>query len=137
LRQMLSPYTFSAPESGAVTLKAKPREACRAGAVLAHIQPGSGAASEVRAPVDGTVLGWDVADHATVSAGQPLGRISPSEDQVWEALRGLYLVGGAEDLEAVRKFARGGDGISARVKQQAAMTAGAIENRIGSRQAPS
>jgi len=137
LRQMLSPYAFAASASGVLDLKAKPREACRAGEVLGHIQPGSGAVAEVRAPVDGAVLGWDVADRATVSTGQPLGRITPSEDQVWEALRGLYLVGGAEDLEAVRKFARGSEGISTRVKQQAEITAQAIEKRIGSRQTPS
>ena len=136
LRQMLSSYPFSATESGVVTFKLKPRETCRAGAVLAHIQPGRGAPFEVRSPVDGTLEGWDVQDGDAVAGGQPLGHVSPGENQVWEALRALYMLGGAQDLEAVEKFTRGGEGVSPRVKQQAEITARAIHNRMDKKEAP-
>jgi hypothetical protein len=137
LRLMLSPSTLPAPQSGVVQLKLKPRDSFRAGTVVAHIRTAAGLLVEVRSPVDGEIKAWDVPDGATVSAGQSLARMSPSDDQVWEALRGLYLVGGERDLEAVEACAQGGEGISLRVKHQAEMTAQAIHHRLASQRAPS
>jgi hypothetical protein len=134
LRLMLSSATVPAPRSGVIQLKLKPGDASRAGTVVAHIRTGAGVSVEVRSPVDGELQVWDVPDSATVSADQPVARQSPSDDQVWEALRGLYLVGGEQDLEAVEAYAQGGPGVSLRVKHQAAMTAQAIHNRMASKQ---
>ena len=137
LRLMLGSHTLPVPQAGVVHLKLKPRDACRAGTVVAHIRTGPGLSVEVRSPVDGELQAWDVQDGATVLAGQPLARLSPSEDQLWEALRGLYLVGGEQDLEAVQAYAQGGQGISLRLKHQAEMTAQAIRNRMATKQTPS
>ena len=137
LRLMLGSSTLLAPQAGVLQLKLKPGGAIRAGIVVAHIRTRGGLSFEVRSSVDGELQAWVVPDGATVSAGQPLARVSPSEDQVWEALRGLYLVGGERDLETVEAYARGGQGISLRVKQQAEMTAQAIHKRMASPRIPS
>ncbi len=132
LRMMLGASTLKAPQSGVLQFKLKPGGAFRAGTVVAHIRTSAGLSFEVRSPVDGEFQAWVVPDGAAVSAGQPLARVSPSEDQVWEALRGLYLVGGEQDVEAVQAYARGGQGISLRVKHQAELTAQAIHKRVAS-----
>ena len=137
LRLMLGSSTVAAPQSGVVQLNLKSGDAFRAGTVVAHIRTGAGLSREVRSPVDGELQAWDVHDGASVSAGQPLARVSPSDDQVWEALRALYLVGGEQDLEAVEAYAQGGPNISPRVKHQAEITAQAIHNRMISKQTPS
>lgn len=50
-------------------------------------------------------------------------------EQVWEALRALYLVGSQEDLAGVENLPRALPGMSERVRQQAATTAEAIRRR--------
>jgi hypothetical protein len=54
---------------------------------------------------------------------------TPGADQVWEALRGLYLVGQPDDLPAVERIEYGGAGMPDRVRQQAQLTAKAIHSR--------
>ncbi len=56
-------------------------------------------------------------------------RGSSGEEQVWEALRALYLVGGPEDIDDVQRLARGEPGMTERVRNQAALTADAIRKR--------
>jgi len=53
----------------------------------------------------------------------------PPENQVWEALRALFLVGTDADLDAVNRYSRGVAGMPARVQQQALLTAREIERR--------
>jgi hypothetical protein len=48
---------------------------------------------------------------------------------VWEALRALYLIGTAEDLPEVEPYARGINGMSPQIPQQAQATAKAIRAR--------
>jgi len=58
------------------------------------------------------------------------GARSPGSEQVWEALRALYLVGDAGDLPDVEPFAAGAvPGMTAKIQQQAALTAAEIRRR--------
>ena len=50
-------------------------------------------------------------------------------EQAWEALRGLYVVGQAEDLPAITPYERDVPEISAQVRQQAMETERAIQSR--------
>ena len=61
--------------------------------------------------------------------GDLIGVIDPGTEQVWEALRALYLVGQLEDLPAVRLYERDLPGISNDVRQQAEETERAIRER--------
>jgi hypothetical protein len=57
--------------------------------------------------------------------------IDPASDQVWEALRALYLIGQPDDLQAVRLYERELPDISNEVRQQALETERAIRTRAG------
>ena len=53
------------------------------------------------------------------------------EQSVWEALRGLAVVGQDEDLALIERYASGAEPATERLKKQAALTASAIKNRAG------
>ena len=129
LRAMLEPFPLRAPQAGTIAFRLREGDPVRSGTVVARIQSGESKPVDVVSPVAGELGRRAVADQGTVAAGDVVAEISPGEDQVWEALRALYLVGRQEDLEDVERLARGGSGISDRVRQQAALTADAIRRR--------
>jgi hypothetical protein len=55
--------------------------------------------------------------------------VDPNDEQVWEAVRALYLIGQPDDLPAIRPYERELPGISDRVRQQAALAENAILER--------
>jgi hypothetical protein len=55
--------------------------------------------------------------------------IDPATDQVWEALRALYLIGQADDLPAVQRYERELPEIPDHIRQQALETEKAIRER--------
>jgi len=64
-----------------------------------------------------------------VKRNEELLTINSDEESVWEALRGLALVGTAEDLSLIQSYANSND-VSKRVKEQADLTAKAISRRL-------
>ncbi len=128
LRLMLRPYLLVASEAGMVSFRVKEADAVRNGSVVARIETGDRAQPvEVRSPVAGQVERRTAREGAKVAAGSEIAIVSPAEEQVWESLRALYLVGGADDLEDVERFAV--SRMSERLRQQAALTAQAIRRR--------
>jgi biotin carboxyl carrier protein len=127
IRAMLQPYQMPAPEAGTLSERMKPGDAINPGTLLGHIAA-SGKNLEVRSQVPGTVDKWQVPDGATVAAAQPILQVDPSDAEVWEALRALYLVGEKQDLPAVQHFATA-PGAAANLRQQAEVTTKAIQSR--------
>jgi len=121
---MLRPSTIVAPAGGELHYRLKPEEYVNPGTLVARV-----GSVEVRAAVPGEVRALDAADGSRVQAGQPLADLSADQNHVWEALRGLYLVGERDDLEDVRRFTHPVAGMPEVVQQQAANTAQAIESR--------
>jgi hypothetical protein len=66
-----------------------------------------------------------------VAAGDRLAVIAPGTDQVWEALRALYLVGTVDDLPQVTPYERESPDLPQRIAQQARETEKAIRGRAG------
>jgi hypothetical protein len=66
-------------------------------------------------------------DGDTVAPGDALAELSVDKNHVWEALRALYVVGQADDLEDVRRFTLPVPGLPDAVARQAALTAQAIQ----------
>jgi len=66
---------------------------------------------------------------ANVAAGAEMATVEPGTEQVWEALRALYLIGQVEDLPAIRTCQRDLPEIPDRVRQQALLTETAIHAR--------
>lgn len=128
---MLRPYPLASPFAGKLETRLKPGDVVNPGTLLAHIEA-SGQSREVRANVPGTLNRWLAANGSTVSASQPIVALDPSDSMVWEALRALYLMGKSEDLPDVDRFARGGEGVSPQIMQQAQATAQAIRSRPNS-----
>jgi len=126
---MLRPYGLRAPQSGIVTIRLKEEEAVRAGSLVARIKGDNETVTEVRSPLAGRIETWVTKNGAQVETGQEIATISPGWEQVWEALRALYLVGKPADLTDVERFARGVAGEPRGVQQQAALAAQAIRLR--------
>jgi hypothetical protein len=64
-----------------------------------------------------------------VSSGTLVAVVDPGADQVWEALRALYLVGRIDDLPSITPYQRSSNDMPDRVREQAIMTEKAIRDR--------
>ena len=125
---LLQPATIAAPTAGRVTDTDKVGTSIHQGGLVAKILNGQ-SATEVRSPISGRIQTLTVATGAEVNAGAPIATIDPSAEQVWEALRALYLVGQVEDLSAIRAYERNLPEIPDRIRQQAVLTEKAIRDR--------
>jgi multidrug efflux pump subunit AcrA (membrane-fusion protein) len=134
---MLHPAVVTAPQSGRVVAAAKPSDPIRNGTMVARIDTGSGAPIEVRAPITGTLATVAVHEGDHVNADAVIASVAPGDQQLWEALRALYLIGTPDDLEYIRPLQRESmllpgaapEPISSRVRQQARDTEQAIVER--------
>jgi multidrug efflux pump subunit AcrA (membrane-fusion protein) len=84
---------------------------------------------EVHSPITGRLRELSMRAGQSVAAGGKIATLDPSTEQVWEALRALYVIGQPEDIEAVRRYERELPEISDRVRQQAVETEKAIKGR--------
>lgn len=129
LRAMLAPYTLNAPRAGRLSFRLKENDTVNRGTLVARIESERGETEEIRAPLPGRLEAKLASDGAEVASGVAIARLSPSPEQVWGALQGLYLLGRAEDLVDVERYARGEPGMPDRIQQQASLTARAIRAR--------
>jgi biotin carboxyl carrier protein len=125
---MLRPFELNSPFEGKLDTRLKAGDVLNPGTMVAHIESSAGK-REVRSNVPGTLDRWLAANGSNVTSGQPILSLLPSENMVWEALRALYLIGTSEDLPDVARYARGSDGTSSQVTQQAQATLTAIRGR--------
>lgn len=84
--------------------------------------------AEIRSPIPGRIRSVDGAG-ANVAAGAEVAVVDPANEQVWEALRALYLIGQPDDLAVVRPYERDLPDISNDVRRQAMETERAIRER--------
>lgn len=129
---LLQSANITAPAAGMVTDTAKPGTAVREGGLVATIRSG-GQAMEARSPITGRVAMVEMPRGAQVEAGAQLAVVDPGENQVWEALRALYVIGTADDLPAIARYEREQPGLADRVRQQAILTEHAIRQRAENR----
>jgi hypothetical protein len=125
---LLQPAKISAPSSGTVTDTDKIGTSIHQGGLVAKLQDGQ-QTTELRSPIGGRIHTVSVGPGTRVAAGTEIATVDPGDEQVWEALRALYLIGQANDLPAIRPYARELPEISDRVRQQAALTEKAIRDR--------
>lgn len=126
---LLQPATINAPISGHVIDADRPGTAIHQGGLLAKLStPGASEPIEVRSPIPGRIRSVSQPG-ANVVAGAEIAVVDPAAEQVWEALRALYLVGQIDDLPAIRPYERDLPDISHDVRQQAQETEKAIRAR--------
>jgi hypothetical protein len=125
---LLQPAKIIAPSAGRVTDTDKVGTAIHQGGLIAKLQDGQ-QTIELRSPITGRIRTLFVAPGATVPTGAEIATVDPGDEQVWEALRALYLVGQPDDLPAVRPYQRELPETSDRVRQQALLTEKSIRER--------
>ncbi len=131
LRAMLRPFTVVSPAAGVVRYRLKPGDFVNPNTLVARV-----GSIEVRSPVPGEVRSLSRKNESSVSKGDPLLDVGAAPDHVWEALRALWSVGEQQDLDEVRRYARGVPGMPDRIRQQAELTVQRIEQRTASQETP-
>jgi biotin carboxyl carrier protein len=129
---LLQPAKIIAPIAGTVTDTDKAGTAVRQDGLVAKLQDGRHS-TELRSPISGRIRTVSVAPGARVAAGTEIATVDPSDEQAWEALRALYLVGQVDDLPAIRPYGRELAEISDRLRQQAVLTEKSIRERAAGR----
>ena len=141
--ELLQPARVFAPTASRVVDTARVGTAIHQAGIVAKLQPAPSAsanspspesATEIRSPISGRVHSLSVSTGATVAAGAEIATIDPGDEQVWEALRALYLIGRAEDLPAIRPYERESRDIPDLVREQALLTDQAIRSRASAQQ---
>jgi hypothetical protein len=125
---LLQPAVILATASGRVTGTDRVGTAIHQGGLIAKLQNGD-QTTELRSPISGRIRTLSVSPGANLAVGADVATITPGDQQVWEALRALYLIGQPDDLPAVRPYERELPEISDRVRQQALLTEKSIRDR--------
>jgi hypothetical protein len=125
---LLQPVRLTAPRSGKIVDTGKLGAAIHQNGLLAKLQSDNGAI-EIRSPITGRIRSLSVPTGTNVASGQQVAVVAPDSEQVWEALRALYLVGQMEDLPAITPFERDLPDVPERVREQAVLTERAVRAR--------
>jgi HEAT repeat protein len=128
---LLQPAHLVAPDSGRILDADRPGTAIHQAGLIAKLQYGHEQIAEIRSPIPGRIRSV-AGTGATLTAGAEIAVIDPANEQVWEALRALFLIGQPDDLGAIRPYERDLPDISNDVRQQAQETEQAIQKRSGS-----
>ena len=128
--RLLQPAVITAPQTGTITDTSAVGTGTHQNGVVAKLQAG-GQATEIRSPIGGRIRTLSVQTGRNVVGGTEIATVAPGTDQVWEALRALYLIGQLDDLPAVMPYERELPDIPDHVRQQAKDTEQAIRDRAG------
>jgi len=126
--ELLQPAKLTAPQAGKVSDTASAGTAIHQGGVVAKLQVND-KTIEVRSPITGRLRELSVLSGQTVTQGAGIAVIDPGTEQVWEALRALYVIGQAEDIGSITPFERELPDIPDRVRQQAVESEKAIREK--------
>jgi len=127
---LLQPVTITTATAGRVMDTAEVGTVIHQGGLIAKLQGGDGQQPrELRSPITGRVRTLSTATGASVIPGTALATVEPGEEQVWEALRALFLIGQLEDLPAIRPYQRELREVPDRLRQQAIESERAIQER--------
>ena len=129
LLSTLGPFSVESPDDGVLVSNLSSGAQVSRGTLLARIQQSNNEVIEMRSPLPGKIDRILVANGSRVSKGDAVLTIRSDEQSVWEALRGLSIVGQEEDLPLIERYASGTEQVSDRIKQQAALAANAIKSR--------
>ena len=124
---LLQPAQITSPERGRIVDADRVGTAIHQGGLIAKLQSGKETV-EIRSPIPGRIRSV-AGTGAEIAAGAEIAVVDPSTEQVWEALRALYLIGQPDDLPAILPYEREMRDISNDVRQQAGETEKAIRER--------
>jgi len=125
---LLQPARIVAPSAGLVVDVDHTGTSIHQGGLIARLQDGDNT-TDVRSPISGRIRTLSITKGTSVAAGAEVASLDPGVEQIWEALRALYLVGQAADLPLIRIYQRDSPEIPDRIRQQAQLTEKAIHQR--------
>jgi len=125
---LLQSVKITAPRAGRIVDADKPGTRIHQGGLIAKLQSDQRTV-EVRSPISGRIRNLFVQTGRAVSEGTEIATVDPGTDQVWEALRALYLIGQPGDLPAITPYERHLPGVPDHIRQQALLTDKAIRDR--------
>jgi hypothetical protein len=125
---LLQSVKIAAPSAGRIVDADKPGTPIHQGGLIAKLQSDQQTV-EVRSPISGRIRNLFVQTGQTVSTGTEIASVDPATDQVWEALRALYLIGRLDDLPAITPYERDLAEVPDHIRQQAVLTEKAIRDR--------
>jgi len=126
---LLQPVHIVAPFTGHILDADRPGTAVHQGGIIAKLSNGHEETTALRSPIGGRIHSLSAAAGASVAAGEEIAVVDPGDEQVWEALRALYVIGRAEDLPAIRPYQRESRDIPDRIREQALLAEQAIRSR--------
>ena len=126
--ELLQPARVTATQPGKVIDTSAVGTTIHQAGIVAKLQAGD-QTIEIRSPITGRLRTLSAQTAQTVAAGAEIATIDPGTEQVWEALRALYLIGQPEDIAAVSPYERELPDISNDVRKQAMETEKAIRQR--------
>jgi hypothetical protein len=125
---LLQPAKVISEHSGKVIDASRAGTVIHQGGLIAKLQEGD-QTFDVRSPFTGRLRSLGASVGQPVSQGQEVAVVDPGTEQVWEALRALYLVGQIDDLQAVLAYERELPEIPDHIRQQAKETERAIREK--------
>jgi hypothetical protein len=125
---VLKPYVLKAPADGVIASSMHEGTEVTRITPLARIQQTDGTVVELRSPLPGRVNKIFKPNGSQITRNEDLLSLNSDEGSVWEALRALAIIGTKEDLALIDAYASATDA-SARVKEQASLTAKAIRQK--------
>ena len=128
LALILEPYEVTAPATGVVASSLQEGATVARTTLLARIRQPDGAIVEVRSPLPGRIHKILKTNGAQVAQGDEVLSLNADENSVWEALRGLAIVGAYYDVPTIQIYANSA-GVSAKIRDQANLTVKAINAR--------
>jgi hypothetical protein len=126
---LLQAAEITSPESGRIVDSDRPGTAIHQAGLIAKLEYGDKQIAEIRSPIPGRIRSV-AGTGASVAVGAEIAVIDPANEQVWEALRALYLIGQPDDLAAIRPYERDLPDISDDVRKQAVEAERTIRERI-------
>jgi hypothetical protein len=128
LLAVLKPFPVKAPADGRLASTLQEGATVARRALLARIQQPDGNVVEVRSPLPGRINKILKPNGSQVARDDEVLNLISDEDSVWEALRGLSLVGTKDNLQLIESYVTSTEA-SGRIKEQASLTAKAVQNR--------
>lgn len=127
---LLQPIVITSSEAGQVIDTAGVGTAVHEGGLIAKLKSDDGLqVHELRSPITGRVRILSAPTGTSVKSGAVVATVDPGEEQVWDALRALYLIGQVDDLPAIRPYQRELPEVPDRLRQQALDTEREIQKR--------
>jgi hypothetical protein len=127
---MLRPFAIRSPSEGVLSFRLNANDVVNPGTLMARVDLGDGAPLEIRSPLPGRIERRLAPDGRRIQRGENILLLAPAPEQIWEALRALVLLGRAEDLPLVQRWAGPYGEDNDTVRTQAALTVRAIKSRM-------